>query len=58
MQNSAAPITPHEMPKRAELRHVNGPFKPLTCGRMFSFGTCSEGVLNGRCGARPLWVLA
>ena len=38
-QNSAAPNTPQEIPNRALLRHENGPFKPLTVGKIFYFGT-------------------
>ncbi|MNY07222.1 hypothetical protein D3C86_1400180 [compost metagenome] len=35
----AAPITPQEIPYRAELRQDNGPFRPSTFGNIFSFGT-------------------
>src|SRR3569832_634451 len=35
----AAPIAPHEIPYRAELRQPSGPFSPFTLGKIFSFGT-------------------
>src|SRR6185295_9569809 len=38
-QNSAAPIAPQEMPKRALLRQPNGPARPFTFGSRFSSGT-------------------
>mmetsp|Transcript_10022 Transcript_10022/g.24990 ORF Transcript_10022/g.24990 Transcript_10022/m.24990 type:complete len:220 (+) Transcript_10022:141-800(+) len=41
-QNSAAPSAPHAMPYRAELRHVNGPFKPFTVVNMELAGTSTS----------------
>ena len=38
-QNSAAPIAPQEMPKRALVRQPNGPLSPFTLGSRFSCGT-------------------
>jgi hypothetical protein len=38
-QNSAAPKTPQEIPKRALFKQSKGPFKPFTVGNIFYFGT-------------------
>ncbi len=43
-QNSAAPITPHEIPYLAKFRHENGPLKLCTFGRTLSFGMKSSSI--------------
>mmetsp|Transcript_526 Transcript_526/g.1579 ORF Transcript_526/g.1579 Transcript_526/m.1579 type:complete len:264 (+) Transcript_526:1980-2771(+) len=44
MQAWAAPIAPKAMPKRALLRQLNGPVRPLTLGSMFSAGTLTSSI--------------
>ena len=39
IQNSPAPIVPHDIPRRAIFKQENGPFKPLMVGNIFSLGT-------------------
>src|SRR5207253_10697999 len=35
----AAPIAPHDIPYRALFKQPNGPLRPFTFGKIFSFGT-------------------
>mmetsp|Transcript_25484 Transcript_25484/g.64213 ORF Transcript_25484/g.64213 Transcript_25484/m.64213 type:complete len:275 (-) Transcript_25484:871-1695(-) len=43
-QSSAAPSAPQAMPRRAEFRHVNGPFMPTT-SRTFPAGTRALSIM-------------
>jgi hypothetical protein len=39
IQNSPAPIVPHDMPNLAIFKQEKGPFNPLMEGNLFFFGT-------------------
>lgn len=43
-QYSAAPKVPQEIPKRALLRQEKGPFKPVTVGNIWDFGTLTSSI--------------
>ena len=45
MQDSAAPITPKAMPKRALFRQLKGPLSPLTSGNMLPPGTRTLSIM-------------